>query len=173
MSALVVYESLYGNTRDVAAAIAEGLGQRFSVDLTEVGDAGSDLTDAELVVVGGPTHIHGMMSERSRQSVIGEAGDDEEESDLVSTGPILREWLDGLAPGRGVPAAAFDTRIDKSEWLTGAASKGISKRLRKRGFRVSLDRGSFLVEGTEGPLLDGEVDRAREWARRLAEHFVL
>ena len=72
-----------------------------------------------------------------------------------------------------LPAAAFDTRIDTPEWLSGAASRGISSRLRKRGFLVMLDRGSFLVDGTEGPLLPGELDRAREWAGKLVEHFEL
>ena len=166
MSAIVVYESLYGSTRDVARAVAEGLRTRFDVDLVEVSEAGSDLSDAEFVVVGGPTHVHGMMSERSR-----EGAEHHEDEDFVSTGPLLRDWLSELAPGRGVHAAAFDTRIDKPAWVTGAASKGISKRLGKAGFRVTLDRGSFLVEGTEGPVLEGELDRAREWAARLAASF--
>lgn len=166
MSAIVVYESLYGNTRDIAGAIAEGLRTRFDVDLVEVSQASSDLSDAEFVVVGGPTHVHGMMSERSRA-----AADHEDGEEHVSTGPLLREWLADLGPGRGVPAAAFDTRLDKPEWLAGAASKGISKRLRKAGFRVTLDRGSFIVDDGEGPLRDGELDRAREWAARLAAAF--
>lgn len=172
MSALVVYESLYGNTKDVAAAVAEGLGERFTVDLMVVGRAGNDVSNAELVVVGGPTHVHGMMSERSRSGALAEASDDEER-DLLSTGPLLREWLGGLAPGRGTAAAAFDTRIDKPQWLTGAASKGIASRLRRGGFQVTSDRGSFLVDGTEGPLLPGELERAREWAMRLATDVAL
>ncbi len=95
--------------------------------------------------------MHGMMSERSR------AGAEHVDEDDASTGPLLREWLSELAPGQGVPAAAFDTRVDKPEWLSGAASKGISEPLRKAGFRVTLDRGSFIVEGTEGPLRDGRA----------------
>lgn len=167
MSAIVVYESLYGSTQEVARAVAEGLRTRFDVDLVEVSRAGSDLSDAELVVVGGPTHVHGMMSERSRAG----AEQPEDEEDFVSTGPLLRDWIAGLAPGQGVPAAAFDTRIDKPEWLTGAASKAIAKRLGKAGFKVTLDRGSFIVEGTEGPVREGELERAREWAARLAGAF--
>ena len=165
MSAIVVFESLYGNTRDVASAVADGLRTRFDVDLVEVSQAGRDLSDAEFVVVGGPTHVHGMMSGRSR------AGAEHVDEDDASTGPLLREWLSELAPGQGVPAAAFDTRVDKPEWLSGAAGKGISSRLRKAGFRVTLDRGSFIVEGTEGPLRDGELERAREWAVRLVGTF--
>lgn len=174
MSAVVVYESLYGNTKEVATVVAEALGERLAVDLVEVGNAGNDLSDAELVVAGGPTHVHGMMSERSRAGAVAEAGDEHEgddDIDLISTGPLLRQWLADLAPGQGTPAAAFDTRIDKPKWLTGSASKGIAARLRRRGFRVAPDLGSFLVDGTEGPLLSGELERARDWSARLAQHL--
>jgi len=64
-------------------------------------------------------------------------------------------------------AASFDTRADKSPWLTGAASHGIAKRLRHRGYDV-VSRQSFLVVDNDGPLAEGELDRARDWGRRLS-----
>ena len=66
----------------------------------------------------------------------------------------------------GRRAAAFDTRVDKSAWLTGAASHGIAKHLRHRGYDV-LGSQSFLVGDSEGPLLDGELERAKAWAADL------
>ena len=69
MRAFVVYESLYGNTHAVAEAIAVGLREHGEVDLVAVADAASlNLADADLLVVGGPTHVHGMSSEHSRKS---------------------------------------------------------------------------------------------------------
>ena len=80
--------------------------------------------------------------------------------------PGLREWLRGLE-GAGLRAAAFDTRADARAALTGSAARGIRRRLRHRGCDV-IDSQSFLVADAEGPLEAGELDRAREWAVRLA-----
>jgi hypothetical protein len=80
--------------------------------------------------------------------------------------PGLREWLRDLE-GRGLRAAAFDTRGDARAALTGSAAKGIARRLRHRGCDV-VDLQSFLVADSEGPLEEGELDRAREWGRSLA-----
>jgi len=167
MRAMVVYESLYGNTRQVAHAIADGLAAQCDVELSEVGDAGRDLTHVDLLVAGGSTHAHGMMSERTRRGAVEDA---EAGRDLVSTGPVLRDWIADVTPAPGAGAAAFDTRIGKPRWLTGSAGKGISRRLRERGFLVLGEPGSFLVDGGEGPLQEGELDRAREWAAELAAH---
>ena len=63
MKAVVVYESLYGNTHAVAEAVAEGLRERAEVDVSPVEDSSSGVVeDADLLVVGGPTHVHGMSS---------------------------------------------------------------------------------------------------------------
>ena len=65
--AVVVYESMYGNTRAVAEAIGEGLRGAWDVTVVPVGRAGPEVLDgAALVVVGGPTHVHGMTRPRSR-----------------------------------------------------------------------------------------------------------
>ena len=67
MNAIVVYESIYGNTRAVAEAIAEGLGGAPAVSPAELP---ADAAQADLLVVGGPTHIHGMATARSRRAAV-------------------------------------------------------------------------------------------------------
>ena len=167
MSAVVIYESVYGNTRAVAEAIAEGLGD---ARILSVHEAPAQVQEEELVVIGGPTHMHGMATSRSRQAAVDALHEDGNEHQIepgATEEPGLRAWLRDLPEGPDIKAAAFDTRIDRSPWLTGAASRGIAKRLRQRRYDV-LDSESFLVEESEGPLADGELDRAREWGRKLA-----
>jgi Flavodoxin domain len=166
MSALVVYESVYGNTRAIAEAIAEGLG---TTDVVAVHEAPARSDGIDLIVVGGPTHMHGLATVRSRQ--MGADAVKEDGASNVEPGateePGLRAWLAALPDCDALKAAAFDTRLDRSPWLTGVASRGIAKRLRQRGYEI-VDRESFLVEESEGPLAAGELDRAREWGRMLA-----
>ena len=78
----------------------------------------------------------------------------------------LRDWLDTLpdAPDR---AAAFDTRLDAPVLLTGYASAAISRRLKRRGYRLIADPKSFLVDH-ESTLIDGELERARRWGEALS-----
>lgn len=166
MRATVVYESVYGNTRAVAEAIAEGLGGASVVPVCE---AGGSVAGADLLVVGGPTHMHGLSTTRSRQAA---AAAEEEKSLALDPGATaevgLRGWLHDLAEVPAGRAASFDTRLDRSPWVTGVASRGIAKRLRRHGYRV-LASESFLVEESEGPLEDGELERARAWGSKLAE----
>jgi flavodoxin len=167
MGAIVVYESVYGNTREVAEAIAEGLGDARALAVHEAPD---DVHGYELTVVGGPTHVHGMATASSRRAAVDalrEDGDVQRIEPGATEEPGLRAWLRDLPEGPDVRAAAFDTRLDKSAWLTGAASRGIAKRLRHRGYDV-IDTASFLVEESEGPLAEGELERAREWGSKLA-----
>jgi flavodoxin len=166
MNVLVVYESIYGNTRAVAEAVADGLGE---AEVVPVCEAQNRAAGADLLVVGGPTHMHGLATTRSRQmavEAVHEDGGAHVEAGAAE-GPGLRAWLRDLPAGESAPAAAFDTRVDKSLWLTGVASRGIAKRLRHRGYEL-LGTESFLVEDSEGPLAEGELDRARDWARSLA-----
>ncbi|HEU4918695.1 MAG TPA: flavodoxin domain-containing protein [Candidatus Limnocylindrales bacterium] len=168
MRALVIYESMFGNTRAVALAIAEGIAERVPVDALEVGDAPpAPAPDVDLLVVGGPTHGHGMSTDSSRADAARRAG-----SRLVSRGPGMREWIESLPPAaKPVTAAAFDTRIKGPEFLWGSAAKGATKLLTTAGFSV-LPPKSFLVGGPMGDLfdrLDGEeLDKARAWGRELA-----
>jgi len=166
MRALVVYESLYGNTAAVGEAIASSLRNReLDVEVGPVSEIESMRADGvELLVVGGPTHVHGMSSSRSRR----DAASDEKNTFATPTlEPGLRTWLEDLAPGDGRLAAAFDTRIDKPAILTGSAAKGIGRRLEGRGFRLVAKPQSFFVS-TANRLLDDELERAAAWAGEVA-----
>ena len=167
MRAVVVYESMYGNTHLIADAIAAGLGDG-DVRVLPVGDATADvLRDADLVVVGGPTHAHGMTraSTRAAAKEAAEKPGSDLEMDPDSEGPGLRDWfrdLEGL-PGA---AAAFDTRMDAPAAFTGRASKGIAKQLRHHGGTLVAEPESFLVT-KETHLEPDEAGRARQWGETL------
>jgi hypothetical protein len=169
MRALVVYESMYGNTHTVADHIAEGLRTECEVDTVTVAAATRELVAAaDLMVVGGPTHVHSMSRATSRRAAVDAAEKDAElELDPEAPGPGLREWLAELGDMDGHTAAAFDTRIDAAAALTGRASKAIGRQLRHHGFRLMIEPESFLVD-KQNHLLDGEADRARAWGRGLA-----
>jgi flavodoxin len=167
MKALVVYESMYGNTHAVADAVAQGLGPEADVGVLPVHGAGSVPGDVDLLVVGGPTHMHGLTTAMSRKMAVSAGKEDAAHVEPGATQePSLREWLRDLE-ARGVKAAAFDTRGDARATLTGSAARGIARRLRRRGCDV-VDSQSFLVADAEGPLEEGELDRAREWGASLA-----
>lgn len=167
MRAVVVYESMFGNTHHVAEHVAEGLRGSFDVEVLSVGDAiGTILHDIELLVVGGPTHAHGMSRLTSRHAAGQQAADDDQlDLEPDAEGPGLREWFDGLPRGSG-RAAAFDTRVHAPSMVTGRASKGIAKRLTRHGFELTAAPESFLVD--KDHLIAGEAERATEWGRRLA-----
>jgi hypothetical protein len=124
-------------------------------------------TDADLLVVGAPTHMHGLPTTFSRKMAARASEEEHLELDPSATsGPGIRARLSSLE-GEGRFAAAFDTRGDANAALTGSAARGIAKRLRRHGFELVGEPESFLVEDAEGPLADGELDRAREWGRSL------
>jgi hypothetical protein len=163
-AALVVYESMFGNTRDVASAVADGLSSRMDVTTLEVGDAPLFLGDVALLVVGGPTHAFGMSRPRTRDAAAGRNA-----VPVVSTRGGLREWVHALAtPAAGIYVSAFDTKIRRPP-VPGSAARGAMRRLRHIGFNELGPTRSFYVADTEGPLLDGELARARDWGCGLGE----
>jgi hypothetical protein len=148
MRALVVYESMYGNTHVIASNIEDGLRATHEVTLVPVTAATSELVShADLLVVGGPTHLHGLTL------------------DPDASGPGLREWLKGMEDGQAL-AAAFDTRINGLPVATGRASRGISRLLKRHGYCLVAAPESFLI-GQENNLLDGEASRARRWGAAI------
>lgn len=164
MRALVVYESIYGNTRLIAEAIAEGLGD---VPALPVHEAAELQLDVELLVVGGPTHLHGLTTAKSRQVAV-EAATVAQVEPGATKPPGLRGWLRDLGRAEGSYAATFDTRLDRSPLVTGVAARGIARRLRRHGYEL-LGSDSFFVTESEGPLDEGELDRARAWGAQLSQ----
>ena len=165
MRAWIVVESSFGNTREIAGAVAEGLGRYMTVDVRDVEQAPGTIDDeVDLLVVGGPTHALGMSRPDTRRNAARQAG-----HPAADVG--VREWLESGPVGiRQV--AAFDTRINKA-WVPGSAARGIAKLLRRLGGTLVAKPESFRVVGTAGPLAAGELDRARRWGEQLAAESVL
>lgn len=149
MNALVLYDSKYGNTERIAETIALALQEALPTRLAsidEVDDCEEWLRGIDLLVVGGPTHRHGI-SDRLKTSLA---------------------CLGDTALG-GIRVAVFDTRVHGSRLVTGSAAARLAKLLRHRGAWVVVPPASFIVGGTEGPLREGEVERAHEWTRDVLE----
>ena len=166
MRAFVVYESMYGNTAKIAEAIGRGLVDagmeaavvpfnRLAVD---------QVVDADLLVVGGPTHAHGLSHEATRDTA---RSDDENAFEDPAPEPGLRQWLHDIPEGAARPAAAFDTRVHGPALLTGSAAKHIISRLEDRGFQIAAEPESFFVT-KDNELVAGEEDRAQAWAADTA-----
>ena len=169
MRAVVVYESSYGNTHLVADAIAKGLARSGDVTVLSVDDAGPDaVAAADLLVVGGPTHAHGMSRAATRKAAVDAAmkPDSGLHLDHDGVGMGVRDWIERLPEGNFL-TAAFDTRMDAPAALTGRASKGIARKLRHHGFQVVDEPRSFLVTKAN-ELEPGEEGRATEWGTLLA-----
>ncbi|MDF5755237.1 flavodoxin domain-containing protein [Spongiactinospora sp. TRM90649] len=166
MYALVVYESMFGNTQRIARAVAQGLATAGQVEIVEVGSAPAVVDEAvDLLVVGGPTHAFGLTRASTRRSAAEQAA--KERLPLVSHGIGLREWLAAVHVPAGTPAAAFDTRVHVPG-LPGSAANGAHRRLRKLGLMTTTPSVSFYVTGTAGPLAEGEPERARRWGAEIA-----
>lgn len=171
MRTLVVFESMFGNTHRVAECIARGMAVGGEVRVVPVADATPEALDGiDLLVVGGPTHVHGMTSARSREAAHDQAGlpDSGLMMDPDAEGPGLRDWFGGLSLPHGLAAAAFDTRMHGAAALTGRASKGIAKRLARHGTRPVAEPESFFV-GKDNRLAEGEAERAEAWGASLAQ----
>ena len=169
MRAMVIYESMYGNTHAIADAIGRGLATGNEVTVVPVAEATPELLgEADLVVAGGPTHVHGMSGPRSRQAAAEAAHKDGSGLTLEphAQGPGLRDWLSNVGHVHGC-GAAFDTRIDGPAMFTGRASKAIAKLLDRHGLTEIAPAQSFLVT-KDNQLQPGEEDRAEQWGRELA-----
>ena len=173
MRAVVVYESMYGNTHKIADAVATGLGSGFDVSVIPVWRASAAvLSEADLIVVGGPTHMHGMSRASTRKAAAKAASKPDSPLQLEPSAPGigLREWI-GRMSKQHVKAVAFDTRLHGKAALTGSAAKGINRMLRARGFDVIAEPESFLVT-KQDQLEPKETARAEEWGVMLAASMV-
>lgn len=156
MKALVAYDSAYGNTEQVARAVGAALGAQQDVQTLRVGDVTPErLAGVSLLVVGCPTQKF---------------------SPTGATTQFLKRIPKGSLTG--VKVAAFDTRFTEAEIekvkilaffvrLFGYAAEPIANRLQKKGGEPVMPPEPFYVSGTEGPLLDGELERAGEWAEQI------
>jgi len=161
MKAIVVYVSFWGNTAAVARAIGEGIGGETAVLTTDQATA-EVVAEADLVVVGSPVIGFSLPQEKMRQELAAQVKKGVAPPDLAH--PSLRSWLDALRLGKG-RFAAFETRI---WWSLGGATGAIERGLAKAGYARLLKRERFIVQGGQGPLRDGELDRAKAWGARLA-----
>lgn len=161
MKVLVVFETMFGNTKQIAEAVAAGLSATTDVTTVDVTSAPVAVpADVEALVLGGPTHVFTMSRRSTREQAVRRGAP-------ASDAPRgIREWLESLPDGpRPFFFAAFDTRTDMV-LVPGAASRSATRMARKRGYHV-LEPESFYVQGYEGPLVDGEVERARRWGEEL------
>jgi hypothetical protein len=169
---------MFGNTHEIADAITNGVRQtapEAEVACVPVAEANPELVQvADLLVVGGPTHMRGMTSAMTRKmGIAAEEKIDEahrHEVEPGAEGPGVRDLFDTLPKAsKGAIGAAFDTRAEQR--LAGGAAHGIAKRLRRHGYDVVADEG-FIIEGTEGPLRAGETERAKAWGAALVRDLV-
>ena len=159
MKALILYDSVYGNTEKIALAIGNALGPQEDVSVMKVGDVKPDqFAGLNLLIVGAPT-------QRFRTTAA--------MSDLLKM--IPENSL------KGVKVAAFDTRLSMDEinktpilaffvrlfGVNAYAARPIANRLRKKGGKLVGSPEGFFVEGMKGPLVEGELERAVNWARQI------
>ena len=161
MKAVVVYESLWGNTASVAHAIAGGIGEPARA-LSTAEATPDAIADADLIVCGAPLLGFNLPTDEIRETIDNAPGNAPEPPNLSH--PSMRSWLAKLPAGYR-KGAAFETRI---WWSPGSAAKAIERELQEAGYRVAAPAEKFIVKGKYGPLKPGELDRAREWGQRLA-----
>ena len=168
MRATIVYESMFGDGKLVAEAVAKGLSDSgLDVQLLEVGVAPSEIADSTaLLVVGGPNHAFGLSRESSRADAAESAPDG-----IISDNGGIRDWLGELAEGSAqVQVATWDTRLEHPRLLTKMdhAAGTIRRKLHSLGYGPCLGEEHFFVQDKAGPLVSGEAERAHEWGQQLA-----
>ncbi len=149
MNTLIIYDSTFGNTAQVAQAMAGTLGEHGTVRIVRADEAGlPEMKEIDLLLVGGPTQRHGLS-------------------------PAIQALLERL-PRRtlhGSGAAAFDTRYHMAAWESGSAAHRIASRLKRTGATLLVEPESFFVAEREGPLEEGELERAARWAEEVFKQF--
>jgi hypothetical protein len=168
MRALLVYESMFGNTERLAGSVAEGLGLRMEV--TMVNAASGTIPDPagfDLLVVGAPTHALSLPVPDTRRQAATQA-----DTEIVQDHGV-REFLQALPVGRDRPTATFDSRHRKMRYLPGSAARAAARLLDGKGWRSLVPPQNFYVGGMAGPLLPGELDRAADWGEQLGRLAVL
>lgn len=167
MRALVIYESMFGDNRQVALAIAAGLAEAgVAAEAIEVGAAPTGISaDLDLLVVGSPNHAWSLPRPSTRQDAAAKA-----DGPLVSQGIGVREWLRSAAVPTGLRTVAYDTRGSHPKAVVAMdhASTSIEKGLAKLGGKRLVSAEHFRVADMKGPLEPGEAERAHAWGATLA-----
>jgi hypothetical protein len=161
MKAVVVFESLWGNTAAIAHAIADGIGPGARC-LTTNEASREAIADADLIVAGAPVLGFRLGSDQIRAAIARDEANAPKPPDLSHAS--LRSWLERLPEGTG-KSAAFETRI---WWSPRGATGDIQTRLERAGYHTIAKPQKFVVADKYGPLRDGELERAREWGQELA-----
>jgi flavodoxin len=147
MNTLVLYDSQFGNTERVAQTIATTLSPFGSAQTVRIDPSQPlALKDVDLLILGGPTQAFGA---------------------TTAIRELLAHISSTMLQGREV--ACFDTRVH-GPW--GSAAHRIARHLRTIGVSLVVPPESFFVTGTEGPLADGELERAAAWARAIHDKIV-
>jgi flavodoxin len=151
MNILLIYDSAFGNTEQLARKVGSTLEQYGTVQLVPAADANKiEIKGVDLLLIGGPTQRHGLTQN-------------------------IHTFLEQLPEGslHGIAAAAFDTRYQKATWITGSAAETITKMLHRADAQLLVPPKSFFVGDREGPLVEGELEQAAIWAQTLVERFKL
>ena len=146
MKVLIIYDSIYGNTEQIAQAIGNALGSKKDVEILRVSNVKPEqLTGLKLLIVGSPTH-------GGRPT------------------PAIKDFLNEVSESaiRGINVAAFDTRLSR-RWvgIFGYAAGRIAGSLKRNGGTLIASPEGFFVKGKEGPLKEGELKRAASWAKGI------
>ncbi len=157
MKILIVYESFFGNTEKIAAETRDALTSKHTVLFRKVSEAATaDIESSDLIITGAPTRA-------------------------FRPSPGMQKFLKSLSQEamKNKQCAVFDTRVDvqdiHSKFLTfmvklfGYAAEPMAKILRKKGAADDIQINWFFVKDSEGPLTEGELERARSWAGSLAK----
>ena len=152
MKTLIIYDSVYGNTAVAAKAVASVLGENKIV--RSVAEARTDsLVDIDRLIIATPTH--GGRASEAIQAYI---------KSLPDTSLVNKR------------AAVFSTGINSQGKnmalrlllkILGYAAAPTLALLLKKGALIAGEPLDLIVKGKQGPLLDGELDRAITWAKNL------
>lgn len=154
MKTIVLYDSRFGNTQKIAEAIGKGIGNDTSVKkVSEV--TPEEVSSLDVLVVGTP--VHGGRASQDMQAF------------------LKKMKSDSL---KGVKVATFDTRFEKNKQglglklvmaIAGYAAGRVASDLVKKGGEVAADPAGFIVTGKEGPLKEGEIERAEKWGKLVVK----
>ncbi len=147
MKALIVYDSVHGNTERIAQVIGKVIAQEIEVVVIRANEVNTEqLKDTELVIIGSPTH-GGWFTEAVKEF-------------LNNTMKLVKQ---------DIRIAVFDTRTPPvlMSKVFGFAANKMRKTLKKQGREIVVEPEGFLVEGIKGPLLEGEEERAEKWGKSI------